>query len=118
MMLNVKENNVETNIQDLLTPIGFFVLFYLVSKNTFSQLDYNIFYFYSFLDDLTNIITLGQLLYNYCLVDILIAGFILLVSIIGPIILTLTFNNKKATSAYRQLSRSENVIIPHYKILK
>jgi NADH-quinone oxidoreductase subunit J len=110
MMLNVKEDNVNVTLQEFLIPFSFFVIFYLIVKNTFLNWDYSYFYFYSFFDNLTNINLLGQLLYNYCLIDILIAGFVLLVAIIGPVILTLTFANKKNIVAYRQLTRSENVI--------
>jgi NADH-quinone oxidoreductase subunit J len=108
MMLNVKEDNIDVNFQELLVPPFFFFLFYLVTKGTFSNWNSTNFFF--LFDDLTNINMLGQLLYNYSLIDILIAGFVLLVAIIGPVVLTFDFNNKKSIVAYRQLARSENVI--------
>ena len=110
MMLNVKEDEIFISLQEFLIPFAFFIIFYYILKNTFSNWDLDNFYFYSFFDDLTNTNIIGQLLYNYSLIEILIAGFILLIAIIGPVILTLNFHNKKTVASYRQLSRSENVI--------
>jgi NADH-quinone oxidoreductase subunit J len=111
MMLNVKEDNIVIRLQEFFLPIIFFIIFYFFLKNIFSNWDTDNFYFYSFLDDLTNINILGQLLYNHSLIEILIAGFVLLIAIIGPVILTLNFNNNtKSIVSYRQLSRSDNVI--------
>lgn len=110
MMINVKEDDISITLQEFLIPTGFFMVFYFILRNTFSNWDLSNFYFYSFFDDLTNTNIIGQLLYNYSLIEILIAGFILLIAIIGPVILTLNFHNKKPITSYRQLSRSENVI--------
>ena len=64
-----------------------------------------------FFDNLTNIDVLGQALYNYFLVCFLIAGFILLVAMLGAIVLTLNFNSsRKNELVSRQLSRSDNFL--------
>ncbi len=110
MMLNVKEDNLDFTLEEFLIPLFFFILFYIVVKETFLKWDMKEIYFFSFFDDLTNIIILGQLLYNYSLLYVLIAGFILLIAIVGPVTLTLNYNNLKVVSAYKQLSRSENTI--------
>lgn len=110
MMLNMKEDKVDIALQEFFIPLIFFLSFYYILTNTFLILDYNFFYFYSFYDNLTNINILGQLLYNYVLFNILIAGFVLLTAIIGPVVLTLNFNNKKDIVSYNQLARSDNVI--------
>lgn len=54
---------------------------------------------------LTNIDTFGQALYNNYLICFLLAGFVLLVAMVGAITLTLTFNSlRKNELAARQLS--------------
>lgn len=110
MMLNVKEDCVDFTLEEFLIPLVFFVMFYTIVKDTFLKWDINDSYFFSFFDDLTNINVFGQLLYNYNLLYVLIAGFVLLIAIIGPVTLTLNYNNIKVVSAYKQLSRSENTI--------
>jgi NADH:ubiquinone oxidoreductase subunit 6 (subunit J) len=62
-------------------------------------------------DNLSNIDVLGQTLFNDFFVCFLIAGFILLIALIGAIVLTLRFDNsQKGESAFRQLSRSSNLL--------
>ena len=60
-------------------------------------------------DIITNIETLGQILYNYYLFFFLIAGIILLIALIGAVTLTKK-NNKKIKllnkNLYKQLSRN------------
>lgn len=58
-------------------------------------------------DSITNIETLGQILYNYYIVFFLIAGIILLIALIGAV--TLTKKKKKTlfiNSLYQQISRN------------
>jgi len=63
------------------------------------------------LDDLSNIDVFGQALYNYFVVCFLIAGLILLLSMVGAIILTLKFYSfKKSENFNKQLSRSDNFL--------
>lgn len=64
-----------------------------------------------FIDNLNNIDVLGQVLYNYYLLCFLLAGLILLISLIGAVVLTLRFNNvQKGQLTNRQLSRSDNFL--------
>jgi len=67
-----------------------------------------------FLDPLTYIDIFGQVLYNYYLVCVLVAGLVLLVALIGAIVLTLDFSTtrqKLNQSAEKQLSRSVGSVI-------
>jgi len=58
-------------------------------------------------DKITNIESLGQLLYTYYFIYFLIAGMILLVAMVGAIVLTLQFNKSvKNQLIFRQLSRT------------
>jgi NADH-quinone oxidoreductase subunit J len=63
------------------------------------------------IDNLSNIDVIGQSLYNYYLSVFLIAGFILLVAMIGAICLTLKFSSiRKNELSNRQLSRSNHFL--------
>jgi hypothetical protein len=54
----------------------------------------------------------GQVLYNYYLVYVLLAGLMLLVAVIGAIVLTLEFNSNSTRPQIidKQLSRKENFL--------
>jgi len=61
------------------------------------------------IDTVTNMESIGQILYTGFFSYFLIVGLILLVSMFGAISLTLTFNKKaKIQSIYRQISRNFN----------
>ena len=116
MMLNVK---IYTSNSSSYLPIIFLsiviiiVQLYLNLDSIFynASLDENTFVFYNFLDSLSNIDVFGQALYNYFLVCFLIAGLILLVSMIGAIVLTLNFSSqRKSELVNKQLSRSDNFL--------
>jgi NADH-quinone oxidoreductase subunit J len=63
------------------------------------------------IDNLNNIDVFGQVLYNFYLFYVPIAGFLLLIALIGSIVLTLNFNKqKKQTFSYKQLARTDNFI--------
>lgn len=63
------------------------------------------------IDNLTNIEVFGQVLYNFFLFYVPIAGFLLLIALIGSIVLTLNFNRQaKQTFSYKQLARTDNFI--------
>lgn len=63
------------------------------------------------IDNLNNIDVFGQVLYNFSLFYVPIAGFVLLIALIGSIVLTLNFNKqKKQTFSYKQLARTDNFI--------
>lgn len=122
MMLNTK--NVKTSSSDvhlyLLTIFTFGLFgsieaFFIFDKNflidSFFSISQNTSNFHLLFDDLTNIDVLGQSLYNYFLVCFLLAGFVLLVAMIGAIVLTLNFSgSRKNELVSRQLSRSDNFL--------
>jgi NADH-quinone oxidoreductase subunit J len=74
--------------------------------NWFSQIDF-----------ITNIESIGQILYTYYFVFFLISGFILFVSMIGALMLTLTLKKSvKKQIVYKQLSRhNENAFLNQNK---
>jgi NADH-quinone oxidoreductase subunit J len=114
MMLNVKI----TKLSDSFTvPALLLIVFLLLTQLLFFF--ENTFYFHNhfmwsssfFFDDFSNIEVLGQGLYNNFLICFLLAGFVLLVAIIGAISLTLKFNSsRKVAQVNRQLSRSESFL--------
>jgi len=121
MMLNIKVlsivNYFFAPIFLLIGIILFFQLF-LNLLNIFSSKDVleQASFLQSF-DGLENINIFGQVLYNYFLIGFLIAGIILLVAMIGAIVLTLNFKNKKKHEInFRQLSRSDKFISFFHKI--
>jgi NADH-quinone oxidoreductase subunit J len=116
MMLNVK-SEFQFNFQFIQIFFSFafifFLFFFLKRLFVFDEffnknfLELNIL----LVDCLYNIDVLGQILYNYFFVCFLIAGFILLVSLIGSIVLTLKFSSKhKSQLISRQLSRQDNFL--------
>jgi hypothetical protein len=63
------------------------------------------------LDNITNIETLGQVLYTYYAIFLLIAGIILLIALIGAVTLTLKERKKKkflTKNIFEQLSRNSS----------
>jgi NADH-quinone oxidoreductase subunit J len=115
MMLNVKI--VKLNFLSFLpliiivSFIGFFNIFTLL-EFLFTEYDFLDFNSYTILiDNLSNIDVIGQSLYNYYISVFLIAGFILLVAMIGAICLTLKFSSiRKNELSNRQLSRSNHFL--------
>jgi NADH-quinone oxidoreductase subunit J len=68
------------------------------------------------LDSLSNIDVFGQVLFNYYMVGVLMAGLILLVAMLGAIILTLNFKNpRKSENVIRQLARSNDNVLSYFK---
>ena len=66
------------------------------------------------IDSLTDLEVIGQLLYTQYVVQFLIAGFILLLSVIGAVVLTIktTTKQEKTQSIFKQLSRNyKNVLL-------
>ena len=125
MMLNIKNPNDSvlniSYLKSIYNKIKIFVFSFLVivlflfSQNTFQQdtflfFDKN-FDFVSIFDKLNNIDVIGQVLYNYFIICFLLAGLVLLISLIGAIVLTLRFNSvKKSQLVSRQLSRTDNFL--------
>ena len=123
MMLNVKiyenvlfelltKNNHSIIVIFFLVYFIFIILFTYIKSIFYSNvLVQNNFISKFSVDNLNNIDVLGQILYNYYLSCFLLAGLILLVSLIGAVVLTLRFNNvQKNQLTNRQLSRSDNFL--------
>jgi len=119
MMLNIKVTN---SIKDLLKyfPIGNFLGFVFLieilliifeSFNTNPYKNNFLFNFYTNwfekVDSISEIESLGQILYTYYVPQFLIAGIILLIAVIGSVILTLSHKNieVKNQDTFRQVSR-------------
>ena len=68
---------------------------------------------YCKLDFFTDIGTLGQILYSYYIVQFLIAGFILLLAVIGAVVLTMNNNsqNVKKQMFFKQISRDYKTVL-------
>jgi NADH-quinone oxidoreductase subunit J len=67
--------------------------------------------FNTMFDTFYNIDVLGQVFYNYYLIYLPLAGFILLISLVGVIVLTLQFNKPKKTQIdFKQLSRTDDFV--------
>ena len=62
-------------------------------------------------DNVKSLMIIGQFFYNYFIVILLIAGFLLLIALIGAVVLTLDFSKKKFKDmSYRQLSRKSLIL--------
>ena len=112
MMLNVKlqEYISFTKIVFIFITILFISFQSFFILNTLFYGEINIISSLTF-DTLYNIDIFGQSLYNYFSICFLLAGLILLVSMIGAIVLTVTFkSNRKNELVFRQLARSENFL--------
>lgn len=66
----------------------------------------------NFVDELYNIDILGQTLFNYTAICVLIAGLILLISLLGAIVLTLKNNSlQKNQLITKQLAKNNKILI-------
>jgi len=93
----------------VLSTFFFFISFYAFLNSFFEfKLVTNV----AFSGDYTNnLVTFGQVLYNYYLLLFLIAGLILLVAVIGAVVLTLEHKKlNKSVITFRQLSRGKNSV--------
>jgi len=122
MMLNIKiteQNILAYSITNKILFIFmlFYCLFLILSyafDNTFSRdiaLSINKDEIILFLDEIHNINIIGQVLFNYFNSCLLIAGMMLLISLMGAILLTLDFRTvKKGNLVLKQLSKTFNSI--------
>ena len=125
MMLDIK---LISTTKDLIKyiPIGSFLGLILLFEilniilKTFSINYYQIsfltniyFNWYEKIDLIFSVKTLGNVLYTHYLIQFLIAGFILLLAIIGSVILTINIKNvnHKQQFFFKQISRSPNNIL-------
>jgi NADH-quinone oxidoreductase subunit J len=120
MMLESKSIHLSRNIMKYV-PVGFFFVLFLllpllneISSQFNNNITINSFYlnkyqnWYDLVDSITDVEVLGQVLYSYFVLHFLIAGFILLLVLVGVVYLTNTFNNDKVLeqSVFKQLSRN------------
>lgn len=103
MMLDLKINDKLFNRLEYDLVTYFLIFFFFLelvlpfsSFNSFTQdLNYSSFYWINWssqIETFTNIQAVGQVLYSHYFIFFLLAGFILFVSIIGSLMLTLTLN--------------------------
>jgi NADH-quinone oxidoreductase subunit J len=120
MMLESKLSNLHRNLMKYL-PVGFLfggiMLFFLsieISEGYETNMYSGSFYFnelqnwYDLIDSVTDVEVYGQVLYSYFVLQVLIAGLILLLVLIGVVYLTNTYNVDKQTlaqSTFKQLAR-------------
>lgn len=87
------------------------LIYFFVSSCFYFDLNSDVVLFNYNFDSLSNIDLFGQSLYNNFLPCFLVAGLILLVSMIGAIVLTMNFSSaRKNELVFRQLSRSDNFL--------
>jgi NADH-quinone oxidoreductase subunit J len=114
MMLDIKIQRSKESIYQyipfaLIFGLLFFLEIFLSLTNTFSntQIKLDNLSWISFIDSLSNIEVLGQVLYNDFLIIFLMSGFLLLIAMIGAIVLTLNFvSHRRNENISRQISRS------------
>jgi NADH-quinone oxidoreductase subunit J len=122
MMINTKKNSVKTfsALQYfLIIQVGIFIfikLHFFFNDTFFNQFVENAIHS-DFndsilkIDNLHNTQIIGQALYNNYNIAVLIAGFVLLIALIGSISLTISFkNDQKLNKSYKQLSKIETSI--------
>ena len=102
-------------------PIAYFITFLFLLEITIplikgvtafpyasSGTEYTYINWFNQIDFITNLESMGQLLYTYYFVFFLMSGFILFVAMLGAIILTLSLKKSvKKQIVYKQLSRHE-----------
>lgn len=124
MMLESKLTDLSRNVMQYI-PIGFIfgIVFLLpqlreISKNFNKNIDYDLFYqnnfqnWYDLIDSTTDVEVYGQVLYSYFVLQLLIAGLILLLVLIGVVYLTNNFNVNKQTKdqvVFKQLARNVKI---------
>ena len=118
MMLNSKKINLARNVIKYL-PVGFLIgfmclfllnqFFFDFGKNQKLEIINSFFLninWYNFLDAISDVEIYGQIFYTYFVLELLIAGLILLAVIVGIVYLTNNYNNKHTIdqSTLKQLS--------------
>jgi NADH-quinone oxidoreductase subunit J len=111
MMLQIKVQNIKSdNYSYFYFLIMFFIIlyFFLYFKNVFNDTNY-LFFSKNFfiMDTFMNIQVIGQSLFSYFLVLVVLAGIILLIAMLIAIVLTLNFSILKPQLDYnyKQLSK-------------
>ena len=117
MMLQVKS---EPFNSFYIILISFFLCLFFYFENVYTANEFNFFFpalhnyvteFSFHLDTLKDIETLGQVLYNYFTIYFIVAGLLLLASLLGSIILIIDVNKSNQSNVvFRRLSRSDNFL--------
>ena len=118
MMLRVKLNDLEIlTVLPISLVINFYIYATFLSKfqpfTFYSNAFYSNFFicFLNIEENITEIFTLGQVIYNYYIICFLIAGLILLLALVGSVILSLDFNKPHLNGVvFRKLSRTSNFV--------
>ena len=123
MMLEYKLNNLSKNSMKYV-PVGFVFSFFLltpllreISIHFENNYDRNSFYlntyqnWYDLIDSISDVEVYGQVLYSYYVLQFLISGLILLLTLVGVVYLTNTFATQQTTdqSLFKQLSRNSKL---------
>ena len=126
MMLESKLSDLHRNIIKYL-PAGFFfggiTLFFLsieisgnYKPNNYSSSFYlnELLNWYDLIDSVTDVEIYGQVLYSYFVLQVLVAGLILLLVLIGVVYLTNTYNSDNQTrgqNVFKQLARKSKYFL-------
>jgi NADH-quinone oxidoreductase subunit J len=117
MMLQIKSQSVKINNYSyfyVLITLIITSFFFIYFKNIFNSTTY---FFFSknffIIDTLYNIQVVGQALFSYFLILVVLAGIILLIAMIIAIILTLNFSTIKICLDYnyKQLSKLSSILL-------
>ena len=124
LMLESKLTDLSRNVMKYI-PVGFiFGIVFLfpqlrkISKTFNKNIDYDLFYqnnyqnWYDLTDSTTDVEVYGQVLYSCFVLQLLIAGLILLLVLIGVVYLTNNFNVNKQTKdqvVFKQLARNVKI---------
>ena len=117
MMLQIKVQNIKTNNYSffyILLVLFITSFFFLYFKNIFNDINYLFFLKNFFIMDIFyNIQVLGQVLFSFFLILVVLAGIILLISMIISIVLTLNFSILKIQTDYsfKQLSKISSIFL-------
>ena len=121
MMLQIKVQNIKTNNYSffyILLVLFITSFFFLYFKNIFNDINY-LFFLKNFfiMDTFYNIQVLGQVLFSFFLILVVLAGIILLISMIISIVLTLNFSTLKIQTDYsfKQLSKISSIYLKNKK---
>jgi len=130
MMLESKLADLSKNAMKYL-PVGFvfgivllFPLLNEISSNFEKNIYSNSFYmnkfqnWYDLIDSITDVEAYGQVLYSYFVLQLLVAGLILLLVLVGVVYLTNNFNVSKQTleqAIFKQLARESKFFFTNLK---
>ena len=117
MMINtktIKENIISLKLCTIITFLSFISFLTLKDFIDYSFFNYentnvilnNFDFNFHLLDNMPNIQIIGQILFNYYYIALLISGFVLLIALIGSISLTLHFKKILKNTTTKQLSRN------------